>query len=96
MWYVDNLHIERSLVRIDEPAVGFCALNGESIVSFPEDQTKERICECLEAIHEQNPLAGILLVLDNLFLNTCEYTRKRASQLGTDLVFLWLNHQIST
>ncbi|MCU4752649.1 IS630 family transposase [Halobacteria archaeon AArc-curdl1] len=88
MWYVDNPHIERPLVRIDEPAVGFYALNGESIVSFPEDQTKERICDCLERIREQNPLAGILLVLDNLFSHTCEYTRKRASQLGIDLVFL--------
>ena len=42
-------------MTIDEPTVGFYALNGESVVSFPEDQTKERICDCLERIREQNP-----------------------------------------
>ena len=88
MWYVDDPHIDRPLVRIDEPAVGFYALNGQSVVSFPEDQTKERICECLERIREQNPGKRILLVLDNLFSHTCEHTRKRAHQLGIDLVFL--------
>jgi L-ascorbate metabolism protein UlaG (beta-lactamase superfamily) len=54
-------------------------------VSFPKDQTKERICECLEGIREQNPGKRILLVLD---AHTSEYTRKRAHQLGIDLVFL--------
>ena len=75
-------------MKIFEPAVGFYALNGESVVSFPEDQTKERICECLELIREQNPTQRILLVLDNHFSYTCEYTRKRAHQLGIDFIFL--------
>jgi len=88
MYYVDNPHITRPLVQIFEPAVGFYALNGHSVVSFPEDQTKERICDCLERIREQNPGTRILLVLDNHFAHTCEYTRKRAHQLGIDLVFL--------
>lgn len=88
VWYVDDPHIERPLVRLDEPAVGFYALNGESVITFPEDQTKERICEVLEVVREQNPTGRILLVLDNLFSHTCEYTRRRATQLGIDLVFL--------
>ena len=88
VWYVDDPHIERPLVRLDEPAVGFYALNGESVITFPENQTKERICEVLEVIREQNPTGRILLVLDNLFSHTCEYTRRRATQLGIDLVFL--------
>jgi transposase len=88
LWYVDDPHLERPLVKIFEPAVGFYALNGESVVSFPEDQTKERICECLKRIREQNPTQRILLVLDNHFSHTCEYTRKRAHQLGIDFIFL--------
>ena len=88
MYYVDDPHITRPLVHLFEPAVGFYALNGESVVSFPEDQTKERICDCLERIREQNPGKRILLVLDNHFAHTCEYTRKRAHELGIDLVFL--------
>jgi len=58
MWYVDDPHHERPLVQIFEPAVGFYALNGESVVSFPEDQTKERICECLERSASRIPRRG--------------------------------------
>jgi len=88
LWYVDDRHLERPLVKIFEPAVGFYSLNGSSLVSFVEDQTKERICDVLEEIREQNPGTRILLVLDNHFSYTCEHTRKRAHQLGIDLVFL--------
>ena len=88
LYHVDDPHITRPLVHVFEPAVGFYALNGQSVVSFPEDQKKERICECLEGIREQNPGKRILLVLDNHFAYTCEHTRKRAHQLGIDLVFL--------
>ena len=88
LYYVDDPHITRPLVRHDEPTVGFYALNGESVVSFPENQEKEQICVCLERIREQNPAGRILLVLDNFSSHICEYTRKRAHQLGIDLVFL--------
>ena len=88
LYYVDDPHITRPLVRHDEPTVGFYALNGESMVSFPENQEKEQICGCLERIREQNPLARILLVLDNFSSHICPHTRKRAHQLGIDLIFL--------
>jgi transposase len=88
LWYVDDPHIERPLVQVDEPAVGFYALNGESVLTFPEDQSKERICDLFKRIREQNPGARILLVLDNFSSHICEHTRKRAHQLGIDLVFL--------
>jgi len=88
MWYVDDPHHERPLVQIFEPAVGFYALNGKSVASFPEDQTKEWIYECLERIREQNPASRILLVLGNYFAHTCEYTRRYAHHLGIDFVFL--------
>jgi len=35
LYSVDDPHITRPLVRHDEPTVGFYALNGESVVSFP-------------------------------------------------------------
>ncbi len=41
MWYVDDPHYERPLVQIFEPAVEFYALNGQSVMRFPKDQTKE-------------------------------------------------------
>ncbi len=88
MWYVDDPHYERPLVQIFEPAVGFYALNGQSVVSFPEDQTKERICECLERICEQNPAMRIVPILDNHFAHTYGHTRRRDHQLGIDLCFL--------
>ena len=57
-------------------------------MSFPKNQEKEQICECLERIREQNPRARILLVLDNFSSHICEHTRRRAYQLGIDLVFI--------
>ncbi|AAV46465.1 transposase [Haloarcula marismortui ATCC 43049] len=88
LYTVDDPHITRPLVKLDEPAVGFYALSGESVVQFPANQEKERICECLEGIREQNPGQRILLVPDNFSSHVCEYTRRRAHQLGIDLVFL--------
>jgi transposase len=88
LYTVDEPHIERPLVNVSEPAVGFYALNGKSVVGFPEDQSKERICEILSQVREQNPGKRILLVLDNFSSHVCEYTRKRAHQLGIDFVLL--------
>jgi hypothetical protein len=33
VWYVDDPHVERSLVKTEDSAVCFYALNGESLVS---------------------------------------------------------------
>jgi len=79
--------IERPLVKTDDSAVGFYALNGESLVTFKETEKKERICEVLERVGEQNPRHRILLVLDK-HGSHCKHTRKRAHQLGIDLIFL--------
>ena len=42
LYYVDDPHIAQPLVCHDEPTVGFCALNGESVVSFPQIRRKNR------------------------------------------------------
>jgi len=76
------------LVKTDDSAVGFYALNGKSLVTFKETEEKERICEVLERIREQNPDKRILLVLDKHGAHRCKHTRKRAHQLGIDLIFL--------
>ena len=88
VWYVGDPHVERPLVKTEDSAVGFYALNGESTVRWKETEEKERICEVLETVCEQNPGKRILLVLDKHGSHVCEYMRKRAHQLGIDLVFL--------
>ena len=88
VWYVDDPYVERPLVKTEDSAVGFYALNGESTVRWKETEEKERICEVLEAVREQNPGKRILLVLDKHGSHICEYTRKCTHQLGIDLVFL--------
>jgi transposase len=88
MYTVDEPSITRPLVKIDTPAAGFYALNGESVLSFPVDQTKEQICACFERIREQNPGQRILLVCDNFSSHICKHTRHRAHQRGIDLIFL--------
>jgi len=80
--------ITQPLVKIDTPAAGFYALNGESVLQFPPNQEKERICACFEEIREQNPGERILLVLDNFSSHICAHTRERAHELGIDLIFL--------
>ncbi len=75
-------------MKIDTPAAGFYALNGESVLQFLPNQKKERICACFEEIREQNPGQRILLVLDNFSSHVCAYTREGAHELGIDLVFL--------
>ena len=75
-------------MKIDTPAAGFYALNGESVLQFPPNQEKERICACFEEIRKQNPDERILLVLDNFPSHICAYTRKRTHELGIDLIFL--------
>lgn len=45
VWYVDDPHVERPLVKTEDSAVEFYALNGESLVRWMENEEKERICE---------------------------------------------------
>ena len=78
LYTADDHHITRPLVRLASPAVGLYSLSGESVVQFPTNQEKERICECLEEICEQNPGQRILLVLNNFFI-TCVSTRASES-----------------
>lgn len=65
LYTVDDPHITRPLVKLDEPAVGFYAVSGESVLQFPTNQEKERIFACLKGIREQNPGQRILLVMGN-------------------------------
>jgi len=88
LYTVTEPTITRPLVKIDTPAAGFYALNGESVLQFPPNQEKERICACFEEIREQNPGQRILLVLDNFSSHICAHTRERAHELGIDLIFL--------
>lgn len=88
VWSVGKPTIERPLLDLDRPAAGCYMLNGRSVLSFPEDQTKEEICRAFEDLRAANPGKRILLVLDNFSSHICQYTRKRATQLGIDLVFL--------
>lgn len=88
MWYVDDPHVERQLVKTEDSAVGFYALNGVSLVRWTETEEKEKICSVLETVREQNPGQRILLVLDKHGSHICEYTREHAHELGINLLFL--------
>jgi transposase len=75
-------------MQVDQPVLGFYALNGSSIAHFTETQRKEEICTAFERIRAENPARKVLLILDNFSSHTCEYTRNRAAELGIELVFL--------
>ncbi len=74
-----------ALAKIDTPAVGFSAFNGESVLQFLPNRKKERIRACFEKIREQNAGERILLVLNNISSHACAHTRERAHELGSDL-----------
>jgi len=42
VWYVDDPHVERPLVKTEESAVGFYALNGESTVRWKQTEEKKK------------------------------------------------------
>ena len=88
LYTVTEPTITRPLVKIDTPAAGFYALNGESVLQFPPNQEKEQICACFEEIREQNPGQRILLVLDNFSSHICAHTRKRAPRTRDRPLFL--------
>jgi hypothetical protein len=58
VWYVDDPHVGRPLVKTHDSAVGFYALNGESCVRFTEDENKERIRGVLETSASRIRLPG--------------------------------------
>jgi hypothetical protein len=90
-WSVDDPPVEQPVVMIDEPAVGFSTLTGESVGRFPEEQSTERSGEVFELIREQTPGTRLLLVVDTLEAHPCEYTRRHAHHRGIDhVVHRWL------
>jgi hypothetical protein len=85
VWYVDDPHIERPLVKTHDSAVGFYVLNGESHVTFTEDEKKERICGVLEQIWDylKWTMAPIIVEdedeFENLVRDTFEQITRRVS-----------------
>ena len=51
VWDVDDPHSEREGVKTHDSAVGFCALTGESLVTFTEDEKKSGCAPCKRAHH---------------------------------------------
>jgi len=77
LWFVDEPIQDRPLVTPEEPAVGYYTLNGESVLTFPEDQFKENICALFERVREQNSASRILLALDNFSSHIVDTRLKR-------------------
>ena len=51
--------------NFEDAAIGFYALNGESVLACKPDVSRHSIAEFLGRVREQNPAGRILLVLDN-------------------------------
>jgi len=91
LYTVTEPTITRPLEKTDTPAAGFYALNGGSVLQFPSNQKKERICAYFEEIREQNPGQRILLVLDNFSSHMRVHARTRTRTWNRPrLSFGWL------
>ena len=63
-------------------------MNGESVISFPQNTRKEKVIEFLRKVRKRNPGKGIIIVLDNYKSHKAEDVLREAERLGIELVFL--------
>lgn len=87
-WSFEKPEKERNTTNYQANTFGFYSPNGESVVTFKENSKKERVCEFLERIREENPEEEIVMILDNFSSHRAKAAREKAEELGIKLVFL--------
>ncbi|KXB00855.1 hypothetical protein AKJ43_03885 [candidate division MSBL1 archaeon SCGC-AAA261D19] len=88
VWAFGDPEKRRNTTSYQANTFGFYPLNGEGVVEFKENSKKERVCEFLERIREENPEGKIIVILDNFASHRAKAAREKAEELGIELVFL--------
>lgn len=68
--------------------MGFYALNGNSVVDFPENSKKEDFAAFLDRVRDANPDRRIIMILDNCPMHHAKMAAEHAVKIDIDLVFL--------
>lgn len=87
-WSFEKPRIVKNTTYFRANTFGFYSLKGESLVEFKENSKKESICEFFEEIRRENPKEEIVMLLDNFSSHRAKDARKKADELGIELVFL--------
>jgi transposase len=80
--------VKRVAVRVKTHVIGFYAINGKSILSFPERQRATDICDFLNDIRKSNPQGKIAIILDNFKSHHARIVKETAKMLNMCLIFL--------
>ena len=79
---------KRVAIRVKTHAIGFYAINGNSVIDFPESQKAIDLCKFLERIREANPKGRIVIVMDNFRSHHAKIVNEKANELNMSLIFL--------
>lgn len=74
--------------RVNANTFGFYAVEGNSVVMFPEKSKGEDMCMFLEAVREANGSRKILMILDNGRIHKTKEVFECAKELDIILLFL--------
>ena len=78
----------KNMDKLKANAMAYYSLNGNSVISFPQDSKKESVIDFLRKVSKENRGKGILMVLDNFKSHKAKEVTKEAERLGIELVFL--------
>ena len=88
LWSPEKPRITKNTARIKANASGFYAMNGSSVIEFPNSSKKEDMCLFLESVRRWNDDRPIIMITDNFSVHHSSDVKKRAAELGIHLVFL--------
>ena len=74
--------------KIKANAMGFYAVNGSSVIEFPEHSRSEDVCAGFESIRNANGSRPVIAVLDNFSSHRSKKASDRAKELNIHPVFL--------
>ena len=89
MWHFGRAKIEKNTDKLKSNAIGFYALNGNSLCDFLDDSTQESIIAFFRKIRVANPTCtAIIVVLDNISSHHSFALQAMAETLGIILIHL--------
>lgn len=89
VWHFGRAKIEKNTDKLKSNAIGFYALNGNSLCDFLDDSTQESIIAFFRKIRVANPTCtAIIVVLDNFSSHHSFALQAMAETLGIILIHL--------
>jgi transposase len=88
LWSPVKPRITKNTARIKANASGFYAVNGSSVIEFPDASKKEDMCLFLELVRRWNGDRPIVVITYNFAVHRSSAVSETAAELDIHLVFL--------